>query len=108
MTYTVHMGASEDAARRASPLIYLDVQNHAVVFCQNKELVRQFPLFSGMSNYYGDMAYLGEEKSELRVELYELMDTFADNLSVGTFIEDLLSVTRRAIADDEEIYCFCS
>ncbi|MBY4679133.1 hypothetical protein [Marinobacterium arenosum] len=106
MHYSIHLGRSRSSARRQPPLVTLDLQQHAAIFCQNKELFVGYPEANGMSNYYGEAIYLGDEIRELRDELIALEKVFNGNDEVHPTLVRLLAVAERAIAKGLDIYCF--
>lgn len=106
MTYDIHTAALNDNPKKSVPMLSLNVQQHASVFCQNKESLRQFPLFDGMSNYYGDTAFFESEKEALREELIELLKIYGHGEAAALFIVELLKIVDQAISDGFEIYCF--
>ena len=81
-----------------------DLQQHATLFCQHKELLDNFPVTNGLSNYYGDVVYMGEEREELKAELIALERSLADDPAACSVIAGILGVAEQAILMNKTIY----
>lgn len=102
MTYDIHIATSYREAKTSLPELSLNVQQHAIIFCQHKERLTQFPLVDGMSNYYGDTAYLSAEKLTLKRELSSLAKIISHSESVSIFIKPMTEIVEHAIYDNRE------
>ncbi len=107
MAFDIHLSkpGSKDVSSTC-PVTSLDIHEHATLFCQNKELLPQFFNMNGMSNYYGDVVYSGDEILELKLELAAMAEQLSENETACAIIARIDCIVDRAIREKSAIYCF--
>ncbi|MEH6575690.1 MAG: hypothetical protein V7731_01310 [Amphritea sp.] len=106
MAYNIHINKTKNDARSTSPVVSLDIMEHAELFCQNKEILGKFINVNGMSNYYGDAVYIGHEIVVLKAELEEMAELLCNDKDACSVIVKILSMVEKASLENMNIYCF--
>ncbi len=107
MAYDIHLCRTRLEASTTSPVLSFGVQEHATLFCQNKEIFPEFPVTTGLSNYYADAVFVEEELNDLQVELGELEKILRNEKTAHSVVIKIQRVVEMAISQNLKILCFC-